>query len=986
MKRRTPSSGLAAGLAAVLAAGLLTVAAVRPAAAGPLPRLAVSIPAGVSEAAAIRTMTGSGISDGVVILPPRAARVGGPGPIIERAPGQTDGRTGVDLYLHLVLEVTQVPGTGRDREAFVETRVADILSALPLGAPSTKGLVVELAGGAASPELVQYAVAALIVRARSLMRDLQVTLMLPPDAADEPPEDVRRLVAYADAIALRPDDRRGDRARRWADLAAGRPVTLRATAPGGSTPSAASAVLLDALLQGGSSWADTVWLDVPTPEALRDVCASYRFLSRNLAGGFEVTAAELAPAAVLVDGQTARESVGFVSRSTADLAFLLKTGGSRETPRTLSLAARGDTLQATCYDASDGRRLRAAPDPDPRGGCSADADYAFVYVSRGGGQERLYEAVDVRGRSELSVEEIIARWQASREAERQALDHYTAACLLNLHFKSSSFGASFDVALELQQFVDRTGLNDWIQTALLVNGVRLNGVREFPLPQLEPDKVLAKPLELSIDQKYRYRLAGTDTVNDRLCYVVDVEPTTPGELLYSGRIWIDGLSFRHVRMRLEQQSGADNVAAHVETQDFATMRDEEGGEFTLFTKIFTSETLSLGGRPVMLERTYRFDRYAINTPEFASALETARRTDNPMFRDTPEGLRTLRKEGETLVVDPAPGKRIRALVGGVVVDGSLPFPVPLAGVSWVDFDYRKNGSNLSVVFAGALLAANLSRQRSPKVRTSFEFSLSALPATMRVYDGDVELKGEQVRLFEQTAGAIVNYQATAGLTLSASTHLALHPFMRTGDTDPDYVTPSFGVNLRAWGEARYVRRSFEIRGLVEPVWRVSGWTPYGYEAEGLQTPSRGYVKYEGEVNQHLYVGKLSRGGVSVAYYGGGNLDRFSRFQSSFFVKPRIVGIPSGVDSFDAIGLAGAYYGFNVLDFVKLEGTYNHAWARNLSESSAFRQFDGIDVDVGTAGPWGTYIQASAGFTLRGNLERYDSRWGAQVLVFKPMRR
>lgn len=927
-------------------------------------------------------MTGFGIAGGVVILPPLTARVGGSGPAVEKTTSQVEGTAGVDLCLHLVVEVGDVPGTGRDREAFVESRVSEILEALPLGA--TTGLIVEIAGGSPSPDLVQYSVAALIVRARSLRRDLQVTLVLPPDGG-EPPEAIRRLLAYADAIAVRPGDRTGEGARPWADLAAGHAVTLKATAAGNTPPSGAAAVLLDALLAGGSSWADTIWLEISTTEALRDVCASYRFLSRNLGGGFEATAAALAPAAVLVDGQPASRSLGFISSTTADLGFLLRAGGSRESLRSLSIAAAGDTLQMTCYDAADGRRLRAAQ-PDSGRGCSADAEYAFVYVSRGGGQARLYESVNVRGRSELSVEEIIARWQASRESERQALDHYTAACLLNLHFKSSSFGASFDVALELQQFVDRSGLNDWIQTALLVNGVRLNGVREFPLPQLEPDKVVTKPLELSIDQKYRYSLAGTDTVNDRLCYVVDVEPTTPGELLYSGRIWIDGLSFHHVRMRLEQQSGADNVAAHVETQDFAPMRDEAGREFTLFTKIFTSETLSLGGRPVMLERTYHFDRYAINAPDFASTLESARQTENPMFRDTPEGLRALRKEGDALVVDPAPGKRIRALVGGVVVDGSLPFPVPLAGVSWVDFDYRKNGSNLSVVFAGALLAANLSRQRSPKVRTSIEFSLSALPATLRVYDGDAELVGEQVRMFEQTAGAIVNYQATAGLTLSTSTHLALHPFMRTGDTDPGYVTPSFGVNLRAWGEARYVRRSFEIRGLVEPIWRVSGWTPYGYEAGGLQTPARGYVKYEGEVNQHLYVGKLSRGGVSVAYYGGANLDRFSRFQSSFFVKPRIVGIPSGVDSFDAIGLAGAYYGFNVLDFVKLEGTYNHAWARNISESSAFRQFDGIDCDVGTAGPWGTYIQATAGFTLRGNLERYDSRWGAQVLVFKPIRR
>jgi hypothetical protein len=97
-----------------------------------------------------------------------------------------------------------------------------------------------------------------------------------------------------------------------------------------------------------------------------------------------------------------------------------------------------------------------------------------------------------------------------------------------------------------------------------------------------------------------------------------------------------------------------------------------------------------------------------------------------------------------------------------------------------------------------------------------------------------------------------------------------------------------------------------------------------------------------------------------------------------------VGLPAEVDSFDTIALAGAYYGFNVMNFIKLESNYNHAWARNQEETSAFRQFDGMDLDIGTAWPRGTYIQGAVGITLRGNLSRYSARWGAQVLVFKPL--
>jgi len=116
-----------------------------------------------------------------------------------------------------------------------------------------------------------------------------------------------------------------------------------------------------------------------------------------------------------------------------------------------------------------------------------------VHVARGGGEGRLFEAVNVPGRADLRVEEIIARWQAAREVERRALQNYVALCFLKLHFESNTYGVGFDLAFDLRQFFERSGVNDWIQTGLLVNGVRLKKVQEFPLPQLEPERVVTKP-------------------------------------------------------------------------------------------------------------------------------------------------------------------------------------------------------------------------------------------------------------------------------------------------------------------------------------------------------------------------------------------------------------------------------------------------------------------------------------------------------------
>jgi len=136
----------------------------------------------------------------------------------------------------------------------------------------------------------------------------------------------------------------------------------------------------------------------------------------------------------------------------------------------------------------------------------------------------------------------------------------------------------------------------------------------------------------------------------------------------------------------------------------------------------------------------------------------------------------------------------------------------------------------------------------------------------------------------------------------------------------------------------------------------------------------------------VFVGKLTRGGVSAGYFGGSSLDRFSRYTPTFLSRPTMNGIPSGVDSFDMVTTIGGYYGFNVLDAAKLEGAYTHAWTRNRDEGPGLRQFDGLNVNIGMAGPIGTFVQGSVSYALRGNLERYRTRWGCYLIVLKPIKR
>lgn len=975
--RDTPLSRLLLAALAVLSCAL----GPRIAGAAPLPRLAVSLAPGVAPADAFRLIQSSGVADAVVVLAPVSARVGSDGTVptpTEVPPGR--------FYLHLKLEVGAVPGSGHEREAFVERQLGEIVTVLGLDRAALVGVIVEPSGEAPPEDVLHFALAMLMVRIKSARSSLDVALALPEGMADRSFDAAARLMAYADSLVVPASALPGFGSSRLEAVAAGKPIIARVAGAADSGNAAAARALLDLLMTPGASFVATAWVEVASLPSLRALGDSARNMSRALGSDFEMTAAEQASLAVMADGHPISPSVAFVGSQTADIAFLLKVGASREAPRSLTIAATAaKKVQVTCIDAVTGLGLDARPAAGVAPGCRADADYVLLRARAPAGNDRLFEAVRVTARSSLRVEEIIARWQAAREMQRLLLDNYSVSCFLGIHFEITNLSEGFDVALELRQFVDRSGVQDWEQTAFRVNGVKLRRGQEFPLPQIEPDKVLTKPLELRIDEKYTYELVGTETVNGRLCYVVAIKPAQTGEVLYSGRVWIDGVDFRHVRLRLEQRDGKNNVAAHVETQEFEPVPDQRGRIFNLVRSIYAEDSINLAGRSVTVEKRYRFGEYAVNTSDFTARLAAARASDDPMFRDTEEGLRTLRKnQGGERVVEPVGGKRVRALLAGLLYNGSYSFPIPLGGLSWVDFDWHKTGMQLSAFFAGPMFIANLSRQVNKGLRWGLDLSASALPYTYYEYAGNQEVTSRRVRAFQQYFGGLINWQATPELDLSTQADVYLNVYQATRETDPNYRAPASGVTLDVYGEAKYVRKGFSAIATVENGQRL-GWRAFGYASD----PARTYpdwTRYSLELSQHLFVGKLTRGGVSAGYFGGSHLDRFSQYSPSFFGRPTMHGIPSGVDSFDQVTTLSGYYGFNVADLAKLEGYYTHAWTRNHLEGVGIRQFDGLDASIGIAGPFGTFVQGSVSFAIRGNLERYASRWGTYLVFLKPLKK
>jgi hypothetical protein len=988
----------------------LMAAAAPLATAGPLPRLAISLSPGVALAEAVRATQGCGSQDPVFVLAPVNARIGsaeGLGLTNDDAISQSLPAGSARFFANLRLEIEAPAATGRERESLIDREATELVERLALDRAELAGIVVEPVASEQAADILPFTLATLLVKMKGARPSLQLAVAVPINTKSTGQAgalaDAARIVAYADSVVF-PASALGGSVPLDA-LSAGKPVLVQA-ADAASGPAAA---LLDLIMLPGASAANTAWLRVPDLNSLGALCTTSQFLSKTVGEEFEMTAPERAPLAVLSDGRPASPAVAFVGSRSADAVFLVKPGGSRDAPRTLALAAApAKAPLVTCFDPIGGRPLEVRAPAGQAANCRADSEYAVFHARAAASDDRLFEAVNVTARSSMRVEEVIARWQTSRETERRFLDNYTVPVFTTLHFESASLETGFDISLELRQFVDRAGTQDWVQTGLLVEGVRLGRGQEFPLPSLEPDKIVTKPLEIRIDDRYAYELEGTEPIDGHVCYVVDIKPskaaaaetsrsgvagpanghsTAPetAESLYSGKLWIDGTTFRQVRLHLEQRDGRNNVASHVETQEFEQVKDAQAHEFTLVRSTYAQDIVNLAGRSVVLEKRFRFGDYEINTTGFAASLDAARSSDDPMFRDTEQGLRSLRKKGQERVVDTDVGKRIFASLAGVLYDGAYGFPVPLAGVSWVDFDFKHTNTQLSAFFAGPIFVANLSRQQSKVFRWGLDLSLIALPNMYFDYTADnAEITKQQVRNFEQYAGGLLAWQINPNFSLETQADVYYEIYQATRETDAKYRIPKSSPTLDLYGEAKYVLKEFSAVGTVDEGIRF-GWTDFGY-ADAPPPTSSTYQKYSLELSQHVFVGKLTRGGVSASYFGGHNLDRFSQYSPSFLEPPTMKGIPAGVDSFDSVTTVTAYYGFNAMDLAKLEGSYGHSWTRNRFEGSNVRQFDGLDLRLGTAGPFGTFVQGSISYALRGNLERYSTRWGTYLVFLKPMRK
>jgi hypothetical protein len=969
-----------------------------------LPRAAISIPTDQNLAAGLKAAEQCEFPGKLIVLPPLSFDFTGSENQVslfeEQAQAVQNMPGGSEVWLHVMVRASSLAGNESEKQ--ITERVNAFLKPMLLSGPAVRGLIVEIdtRQRLTAPNLFAFALATLALIAKASNAGLRVAFVFQPGFVGQHGDLVKRLATYSDLLGTTYSEGWRQDATWIAEQALNKPVILKSES--GPSP------FLAAMLAASGTSVEIVWAEPADAKSADAVCTMNSLMAHSITANMFPADPAASPFSVVVDGASNNEHQ-WSGGGKSDVVIMAHVKGSPDSPKTVRLrGGRAGPFEIKWYDPATGAQLPAGEATKTNQGfvqtCACTSEYALISIhQQSEADQTLYNTVEVRGGVDLKVEEIVARWQQNREAQKQKLENYLATSFMNLHFENTNLGPGFDVSMQLKQFFRRDGQMEMAQKEFYVNGVKFGKNREFPLPQIEPEKVLTQPLELKLNERYEYKLLGTEQINGAVCYVIGIEPKVRDEALYSGKIWIDGATFREVKQYLNQRGAKSNVLVNSETQNFELVRDGKGDQFNLLRSISAQQLLNAAGRDFVLQRTVQFSDYVINTPEFSGALAAEHGSDDPMYRDTDQGLRSLaKKDGERVLVE-SDVKRVRALIAGAMYGGTFNFPIPFLGISIADFDFRHTGAQLSTFFAGPILVSDLSKQYRPKFRLALDLSLNGLPGENRLYSGNTELVQGEVWTWEQTTGLRASWQATTHLSLTASTYLAYDNFLRTSAAAEQYELPRNGLNVLPGLEIKY-----NLRGYVFDAQGTRGeridWRPFGCASLAppptgcgsslpnpppqnmllVQHPQNAFTLYNADLNKDYYIGKFTKGGWDVSYWGGDQLDRFSRYFPSFLSSPRLHGIPPGTDSFDAIAAANVHYGFNVMDVMKIDGMYAYARARNLEESFQFRKFDGLEVNFDTPGPLGTLVQGTVSYALDGNIARYNSRWAAYILIFKPL--
>jgi hypothetical protein len=630
---------------------------------------------------------------------------------------------------------------------------------------------------------------------------------------------------------------------------------------------------------------------------------------------------------------------------------------------------------------------------------------------RGTTDDAFATGVEVTGTRALSVNEIVARHQAARARQQRVLRTLISTGSTVLAFQVPGFPGPLTVTARTTVFA-APGQTDIQQEQIRVNGLALpRAAGDAPkLPLIEPERVTAPPLTIMLTEAYTYALRGRQRVNGRDAYLVSFVPRDPGQTLFAGRAWIDSQTFLLLRTDAVQTGLRGPVASSREIDEYELYRgsapdpgsvargdpstplrslagalcshrerncrkrpysdpsEEAAVPVSLLQRaeIFQVYAGPVGSTPI--HRIVTFDRHELNAADYVSRLDAAHRSDAVLLRDTPDGYRFLVPQpavgGAPRRLLPSNREHVTTAVVGSLFDPNISVPLVFAGVSYVDFNLFRTGTQLNAFFGGTY--GRLSWATRPFIanrwRLAGDASGLALSYNDRAFRGGVEHYEENIHQRPaQVSLATVGTIAPA-VRLRAGYELTYTRYTPAETTAANFLvpasTPVHGVrivleaehgpwNATAWSSAA----------------RRQEWQPWGMAPSADQLDARVFERYGATLARSIVWSPRAVAHMELAWMTGSRLDRFSQFTFGTFDNP-LRGYPSVSIRYNTGAAVRGVATWTPSPRVRLDGFGDLGIARAPDDRQT-HEYPGLGAAVEIPAPSGWLLAGEWGYGLRG---------------------
>jgi hypothetical protein len=463
--------------------------------------------------------------------------------------------------------------------------------------------------------------------------------------------------------------------------------------------------------------------------------------------------------------------------------------------------------------------------------------------------------------------------------------------------------------------------------------------------------------------------------------VLDFEPAVavdPGTSLYKGTVWVDREIYARLRTRAVQLGLEGEVISNEETIHYAPV-DVAGNAagfdttgYFLPLRVVGQQLWSLLDATVVVERETLLSEVEINPLDFDDRRQAALASRATMVRDTEEGLRYLvpdEETGERVVEEELDPTRL-FVVGGVFYDESQDFPIPLAGVNWTSFDWRGQGGQANVFFAGPLLLANLADPTflGSKFTAGVDVFALAIAGSDVLFRDGVEVPREEIEMMTPNVDLSIGRPIGSFFKLDFQYSLGYSRFSRADDTDPAFVLPADHLRHQLSLVGRYNRGGYRFRARASTTIRDT-WEPWGMpgspELDDFDPATERYEQWGLSLAKIWHLPKFRKVGLELELVDGADLDRFSKYSFGFFSDVRVHGYQSDKVRAEEALVSHLTYGFDLGSLLRVDLVGDAAWASDETSGLDRELLAGAGIAGTFVGPWGTVVNLDLGAAIAG---------------------